>query len=144
VSASAFHRRGGRGRGDRGSMMPMALVLISFLLIAFASLLSASQAWGERREAQATAAAAARAATQPSPNEIVGGVVALDPALASGRAQLVLSSAGIAGSVSVSGQSVTVTATAPVEYAFGAPPGFPSSMTATATADAANQILGGP
>ena len=138
------HPRGGRCRGDRGSMMPMALVLISFLLLAFASLLCASQAWGERREAQATAAAAARAATQPSPNEIVGGAVVLDPALASGRAQLVLSSAGISGSVSVAGQSVTVTATAPVVYAFGAPPGFPSSMTATATADATNQILGGP
>ena len=127
---------------DRGSMMPMAVVFITFLLIAFASLMSASQAWGERRDSQAVAAAAARAAAQPGPSEIVGGRVELDPAAAAARAQSVLSASGHSGSVSILGLSVTVTATGTVDYAFTAP-GMPSTMTATATADAANQIFGG-
>lgn len=132
-----------RGRGDRGSMMPMAIIFVSFLLISTGALVSASQAWGERRQAQATAAAAARAASQPSVDEIVNGVIVLDPVLAEARAQIVLSDAGFTGPVNVSADSVTVTATGTVSYAFGAPPGFPPSMTATATADVANQVLGG-
>lgn len=131
-----------RCRGDRGSMMPMAIVLISFLLVAFMSLMSASQAWGERRDAQAVAAAAARAAAQPGPDEIVGGRVELDPGAASARAQTVLGASGHSGSVSFSGDTVTVTATGSVDYAFAAP-GFPSTMTASASADATNSVFGG-
>ena len=131
-----------RGCGDGGSMMPMALVLIAFLIVAFVSLVSASEAWGERRDAQATAAAAARAAAQPGVDEIVGGQVQLDAGAAAGRAQSILSTTGHTGSVSVSANTVTVTATGMVDYSFGGP-GFPSSMTATATADADNSVLGG-
>ena len=131
-----------RVRGDRGTLMPMAVVLITFLLVAFVALVSASQAWGERRDAQAVAAAAARAAAQPGPNEIVAGRVQLDPGAASARAQMVLGASGHSGSVSIAGLTVTVTATGTVNYAFGAP-GFPSTMTATATADANNSVTGG-
>lgn len=131
-----------RGCGDRGSMMPMAIVIIAFLMIAFASLISASQAWGERRDAQAVAAAAARAAAQPGPDEILGGEVVLDQGAANARAQQVLGASGHTGSAAVSGTTVVVTATGDVSYAFPAT-GFPSTMTATASADAANQVLGG-
>ena len=61
-----------RGRGDDGSMMPMALVIIAFLIVSFVSLVSASEAWAERRDTQAVAASAARAAAQPGVDEIVG------------------------------------------------------------------------
>lgn len=132
-----------RGRGDDGSVMPMAVVMITFLIVAMFSLVSASQAWGERRDAQAVAAAAARAGAQPGPAEIVDGRIQLDPGAVIARAQTVLSASGVSGSVSVSGSRVTVTATAVVEYAFSAP-GFPSTMTATANADAANGVGGGP
>ena len=131
-----------RGRGDDGSMMPMAVVMIAFLIVSFVSLVSASEAWAERRDAQAVASAAARSAAQPGPAEIVNGVVALDPAAAEARAMAVLSAAGHSGSVSVSGGSIRVTATGTVNYTFG-PPGFPGSMTATATADVVNSVLGG-
>lgn len=131
-----------RGRGDDGSVMPMAVVMITFLLIAMVSLVSASQAWGERRDAQAVASAAARAGAQPGPDEIVGGRVQLDPDAASARAQTVLGASGHSGSVSVTGTTVTVTATGTVSYAFAAP-GFPTTMTATANAAANNDVFGG-
>lgn len=131
-----------RGRGDDGSMMPMALVIIAFLIVSFVSLVSASEAWAERRDAQAVAASAARAAAQPGVDEIIGGVVTLDPDAAAARAASVLAAAGHTGGAVVSGATVTVTATGMVDYSFG-PPGFPSSMTATVTADANNQVLGG-
>lgn len=142
VELLADRRVSRRGRGDEGSMMPMALVMISFLIIAFVSLVSASEAWAERRDAQAVASAAARAAVQPGPDEVVGGVLILDPAAAQARGQSILSASGHTGSVQVDGDSVTVVATGTVDYSFGTP-GFPSSMTATVTADAANQVLGG-
>lgn len=131
-----------RFQGDDGSVMPMAVILITFLIVAMFSLVSASQAWGERRDAQAVAAAAARAAAQPGSAEIVGGRVQLDPDAATARAQTVLVDSGHSGSVSVAGTRVTVTATGTVDYAFAAP-GFPSTMTATASADANNSIGGG-
>lgn len=132
-----------RCEGDGGSMMPMALVLIAFLIVAFVSLVSASEAWAERRDAQAVASAAARAAVQPGVDEIVGGVIVLDPNAAANRALAVLAANGHTGTAVVSGgDTVTVVATGTVEYSFG-PPGFPSSMTATVTADANNSILGG-
>lgn len=131
-----------RGRGDDGSVMPMAVIMVTFCILAMFSLVSASQAWGERRDAQAVAAAAARAGAQPGPAEIVDGRVQLDPTAAAARAQTVLASSGHSGSVAVSGTTVTVTATGTVDYAFSAP-GFPSTMTATANADAANRVGGG-
>ena len=131
-----------RGRGDAGSVMPMAVILITFLIVAMFSLVSASQAWGERRDAQATAAAAARAAAQPGPDEIVNGRIQLDPGAASARAQMVFAASGLSGSVSVNGTRVAATATGSVDYAFAAP-GFPSTMTATAFANADNRAFGG-
>jgi hypothetical protein len=142
VSPRAERSSRRRCRGDNGSMMPMALVMVAFLIVSFAALVSASEAWGERRDAQATAAAAARAAAQPGAEEIVGGRVQLDAGAAAGRAQSILSSSGHTGSVSVSGNTVTVTATGTVEYSFGGP-GFQSSMTATVSADAENSVFGG-
>ena len=123
-------------------MVPIALVLIGFLIVAFVSLVSASEAWAERRDAQAVAAAAARAGAQPGVDEVVNGAVVLDPGAAQARASTVLAAAGHSGSVTVAGGTVIVTATGSVDYTFG-PPGFPSTMTATASADLDNSILGG-
>lgn len=130
-----------RCRGERGEVMLMTTVLIIFLMLAAWALVSAGQNWGARRNAQAAAAAAARAGAQPSPGEVIDGVVVLDAGAAAGRAQAVLGSLGAGGSVSVSGQTVTVTASQAVGYAFPAP-GFPGSVTASASAVAQRGVQG--
>lgn len=127
---------------DRGDTMLMTTVLVAFLMIGAFALISASQAWGARRDVQATAQAAARAAVQVSPSEVRGGSVAIDPGLASARASEVAAASGYTVSVSVSGTSATATVTGSVDYAFGGP-GFPGSMTATATAQVQRGVYSG-
>lgn len=134
----AGHRR---CQGDRGDVMLMTTVLIIFLMLASWALLSASQAWGARRDAQAVAAAAARAGAQTDADAVRRGATTIDPSSASARATAVLSASGYGGSVSVRGLTVTVTASRGVRYAFPAP-GFPGSMTATASAVAARGVRG--
>ena len=102
----------------------MTTVFIGFLMIATWSLISASQQWGVRRDAYATAAAAARAGAQADPALLRQGVL-VDPDAAAERAQSVLAAAGMVGSVVVDGETVTVSVVAPVAYAFPAP-GFPA------------------
>lgn len=127
--------------GDRGETMLMTTVLIGFLMIAAWALISASQQWGVRRDVQAAASAASRAAVQVSQEEIRNGSVTIDPALASQRANAVLAASGYSGGVSVDGLSVTVTATGPVNYAFPSP-GFPGSLSSSATSSAVRGVQG--
>ena len=117
---------------DRGSVMPMTVILIAFLMLGSWSLISASQQWSARREAHAAAAAAARAGAQGDPNQFRAGLV-IDPEAATGRAQDILSATGYTGIVTIDGLSVTVTVDVPVDYAFPSV-GFPSSVSGSATA----------
>ena len=117
---------------DRGSVMPMTVILIAFLMVGAWSLVSASQQWSARREAHAAAAAAARAGAQGDPNQLRAGLV-IDPDAATGRAQAILAATGYTGVVTVDGLTVTVTVDVPVDYAFPSA-GFPSSVSGSASA----------
>ncbi len=117
---------------DRGSVMPMTVILIAFLMLGSWSLISASQQWSARREAHAAAAAAARAGAQGDPNQFRAGLV-IDPDAATDRAQTILAATGYTGTVTIDGLSVTVTVDVPVDYAFPSA-GFPSSVSGSATA----------
>ena len=117
---------------DRGSVMPMTVILIAFLMVGAWSLVSASQQWSARREAHAAAAAAARAGAQGDPNQLRAGLV-IDPGTATGRAQAILAATGYTGIVTVDGLTVTVTVDVPVDYAFPSA-GFPSSVSGSASA----------
>jgi Flp pilus assembly protein TadG len=119
-------------RPDRGSVMPMTVILIAFLMVGTWSLVSASQQWSARREAHAAAAAAARAGAQGDPDQFRAGLV-IDPDAATGRAQAILAATGYSGTVTIDGLTVTVTVDVPVDYAFPSA-GFPSSVSGSATA----------
>lgn len=130
-----------RRRGDRGDVMTMTAIWVVFLMVGCWALISAGQQWGARRDAQAASAAAARAGAQISTAEVREGAATLDPAAATARAQGVLASLGVSGSVSVSGLTVTVTATQGVDYAFPTP-GFSARVTARASATAQRGVQG--
>ena len=125
---------------DRGSVMPMATILVTFLMIGSWSLISASQQWAARRDVQGVAASAARAGAQGDQQALRRGGV-LDPDAATDRAQAIIAASGYAGVVSVDGDSVTVSVTAGIDYAFPAP-GFPGSVDATASAVAVSGVTG--
>lgn len=129
-----------RWRGDSGSVMPMATILIVFLMVGAWALVSAAQQWNTRRDVHAVAAAAARAGAQGDPADLRGGTV-LDPDHAAQRAQAILAAAGYTGTVNVDGTSVTVTVTAAVDYAFPSP-GFPAAVSGTASAAARPGVTG--
>ena len=120
--------------------MPMATILIAFLMVGAWALVSASQQWAARRDAYATAAAAARAGAQGDPTILRGGGV-LDVDGAAGRADQVLAAAGYEGVVTVDGLGVTVVVTASIDYAFPSP-GFPRFVNGTATATARRGVDG--
>ena len=120
--------------------MPMATVLVAFLMLGAWALVSASQQWNTRRQVHAVAAAAARAGAQSDPDTLRSGVV-VDPGGATQRAQAILAVSGYRGAVDVDGASVTVTVTGAVDYAFPAP-GFPDSVTGTASAIARRGVTG--
>lgn len=124
---------------DRGSVMPMTAILIVFLMLGGWALLSASQQWNARRDAHAVAAAAARAGAQGDELTLRSSRV-VDPVGAVARAEAILAASGMTGRVSVDDESVTVTATATVDYAFPSP-GFPSAISATATAVAVTGVV---
>jgi len=126
---------------DRGDVMAMTTIVVVFLMLSAWALISASQQWGARRDVQATAAAAARAAAQVGPDEIRAGVVGIDPIAAEARASVIFAASGHTGSVTVDGVTVTVTAVAPVTYAFPTP-GFPASVTSRSSALASRGVRG--
>ena len=120
--------------------MPMTAVLITFLMIGAWALVSASQQWAVRRDAQGVAAAAARAGAQGDPTALRrGGVV--DSTSATVRAQAIIGTAGYSGVVVIDGDTVSVTVNAAIDYAFPSP-GFPGSVTATASALAVRGVTG--
>jgi Flp pilus assembly protein TadG len=129
-----------REERDRGSVMPMTAVLIVFLMVGAWALVSASQQWAVRRDAQGVAAAAARAAAQGDRAALRRGDL-LDNEGAAQRAQAIIGAAGYSGSVSVDGSTVTVTVSAGVDYAFPSP-GFPAAVDATASAVAVGGVTG--
>ena len=125
---------------DRGSVMPMATILVTFLMVGSWSLISASQQWAARRDVQGVAASAARAGAQGDQQALRRGGV-LDPEAAADRAQAIIAAAGYSGDVSVDGGTVTVIVAAGIDYAFPAP-GFPGSVEATASAVAVSGVSG--
>jgi hypothetical protein len=125
---------------DRGSVMPMATILVAFLMLGCWALISASQQWNGRREAHAVAASAARAGAQGDFDSIRNGQV-LDPDAAVARAQAIIASSGYSGSVQVEDVIVVVTVTVGIDYSFPAP-GFPSSVTGSSTAAATAGVTG--
>jgi Flp pilus assembly protein TadG len=129
-----------RCRGERGSVMPMATILVLFLMLGSWALVSASQQWNARRAVHAAAAAAARAGAQADPATLREGAL-LDPGAATERAQAILAASGYSGAVSVDGTSVTVTVTAPVDYAFPSA-GFPGTVSGSASAVARRGVTG--
>jgi hypothetical protein len=118
--------------------MPMATILVLFLMIGGWSLISASQQWGARRDAHSVAAAAARAGAQGDPTALRSGGV-LDPDAATARANAIITAAGDTGTVTVNGAQVTVTVTVTVRYSFPSP-SFPDTVAGTATAIAARGV----
>ena len=88
--------------------------MLPALVVAGGLVLDGGRQLQVRREAQAAASAASRAAVQLSPQEVYGG--GLDAALARERAGAELGSRDAMGAVAVNGQTVTVTVTDSVDY----------------------------
>jgi hypothetical protein len=121
--------------------MPMATILVLFLIVSFWALVSASQAWTARRDAAAVASAAARAAAQGDSTLLRAGAGDVDPAEAVARAQAVIAAAGYTGTVDVNGATVHVTVRARVDYMLPAP-GLPATVGGSASAVAHRGITG--
>jgi Flp pilus assembly protein TadG len=103
-----------RARGDRGSLSLLVVIMLPALLVAGGLVLDGGRQLQARRTADGAAAAAARAAVQLSDQEAFAR--RLDPGLASARASAELARQDADGSVSLGGQSVTVTVTAEVDF----------------------------
>jgi Flp pilus assembly protein TadG len=103
-----------RLRGSRGNVSLLVVIMVPALLMAGGLVLDGGRQLRARRDAGAAAAAAARAATQLSEQELYGN--GLDAGLATGRANAELVAQGVTGAVTVDGQTVVVTVTAPVDY----------------------------
>ncbi len=99
---------------ERGSVSLLVVLLLPALLMAGGLVLDGGRQLQARRDANAAATAASRAATQLSVDEVYAR--RLDAGLARGRAHAELARHGAAGAVSVAGQSVTVTVRASVDY----------------------------
>lgn len=134
------HDRPQEQERDRGSVMPMATILVAFLMLGCWALISASQQWSGRREAHAVAASAARAGAQGDFDSIRIGQI-LDHNAAVARAQAIITASGYTGSVQVEDVLVVVTVTVGIDYSFPAP-GFPSSVTGSSTAEATAGVTG--
>jgi len=114
------------------------VILLPAFLTAGGLVLDGGRQVQARREANAAATAAARAATQLTTAEIYA--QRLDGGLASGRAQGELGRHDANGSVSISGQSVTVTVRASVDYLLL--PGS-GSVTESSTSDPSEGVRTG-
>ncbi|HWL44553.1 MAG TPA: pilus assembly protein TadG-related protein [Ilumatobacter sp.] len=136
------HARCDPATRDRGDTMLMTTIIVAALMIGAWALVSAGQQWGARRDAQAVAQAAARAAVQVSAVEVRGGQVVIDPVLAGQRAADVASASGYTSVLAISGTTVTVTVTGAVDYAYPAG-GFPDELTASGTATVQRGVLDG-
>ena len=103
-----------RAKGSTGSVSLLVVIVLPALVAAGGLVLDGGRQLQVRREAQAAASAASRAAVQLSVQEVYRG--GLDAALARGRAGAELGNRDASGAVAVSGQTVTVTVTDSVDY----------------------------
>ena len=129
-----------RCRGDRGSVMPMATVLVIFLMIGAWALVSASQQWNMRRDV-ARRRRRGRTRRRPRRPRQPARRRRPRPRRRRRRAQAILAASGYSGAVTVDGTAVTVTVTGSVAYAFPSP-GFPDQVTGTAAAVARRGVTG--
>jgi hypothetical protein len=101
----------GRGAGELGTVSAFVVALTFACLLSAGLVLDGGRIVAARLEAADVAGNAARAGAQ----QVIGlraGEPKLDPAGARSAAQAVLSAAGVTGTVTVDGRSVTVTARA--------------------------------
>jgi Flp pilus assembly protein TadG len=119
-----------RARGERGSVSLLVVIMLPALLFAAGLVLDGGRQLEARRAADGAASAAARAAVQLTDQEAYAR--RLDPGLAAARASAELVRQDATGSVSVAGQSVTVTVSAAVDFLI-LPGGRQVSGAATAT-----------
>jgi uncharacterized membrane protein len=103
-----------RLKRERGSVSLLAVIMLPALLFAAGLVLDGGRQLQTRRDANGAAVAAARAAVQLSDRELF--TRRLDPSLAADRAAAELGRQNAIGSVAVSGQSVTVTVRAVVDF----------------------------
>ncbi len=119
-----------RGRGEHGNVSLLVVVMLPALLFAAGLVLDGGRQLQARRDANGAAAAAARAAVQLSGREAYAR--RLDPGLATARAATELGRQRATGSVSIRGESVTVSVRAVVDF-FILPGGRTVSESSTAT-----------
>lgn len=117
---------------DRGSMSVYAAILAPALFACVMFFTNAVVRWDAWREAHDVAAAAARAAAQPTPTDFSSGRLELGSE-AEARALGVVWESGHAGEVTLSGNEVIVTVIVDVDYVF---PYAPFGDTVTGVAQA--------
>jgi Flp pilus assembly protein TadG len=122
--------RFGATKNERGSVSLLVVIMLPALLMAAGLVLDGGRQLQARRDANGSAAAAARAAVQLSDQEAFAR--RLDPGLATARAAAELGRQQVTGSVSVAGESVTVTVRASIDFLI-LPGGRSVSESATAT-----------
>jgi len=127
----AHPRRHSRLCGEHGSgtISLVVVILVPALVFAAGLVLDGGRQLEARRDAQGAASAAARAAVQYEQAESFADN--LDPSLAIRRGQAALSAEGASGSVTVSGDEVSVTVSITVDRQI-----LPGSATVTETATA--------
>jgi Flp pilus assembly protein TadG len=119
-----------RARGEHGNVSLLVVIMVPALLLSAGLVLDGGRQLQARRHANGVAAAAARAAVQLSEQESYAR--RLDPSLAAARGSSELTRQRATGSLRVSGQSVTVTVSAAVDFLV-LPGGRTVTESATAT-----------
>ena len=122
-------------------MMPMAAILVTFLMLGGWALLSATQQWNARRDAHADAQRRPREQERrviERRSEIGASLTHLSP---TARAQGIVAASGVTGNVAVDGETVTVTVFVAVDYAFPAP-GLPGDRVGILVRDAVVGVTG--
>jgi Flp pilus assembly protein TadG len=117
--------------GARGNVSLFVVILLPALIVCAGLALDGGRQLQARRDVNAAAASAARAAIQMTAPEAAHG---LDPGLAAARAETELGRRGVRGAATVSGSTVTVTASDSVDNLV-LPGGRTVTGSATARAD---------
>ncbi|MDH3302629.1 MAG: hypothetical protein OES24_19190 [Acidimicrobiia bacterium] len=120
-----------RFRAERGSILPMTLVIVAGLSVVVLSFIGAQEGWAVRRDAQLAAEAAARAGAQVGAEQWRSSQTVSTGAAP--QAMAVLASSGYQGTIRVAGREVVVTVVAPIHHTFPMP-WLPTQTSATATA----------
>lgn len=133
-------------RRERGSASLMVAVLAVALLMMAGLVSDGATKLRAARHATATAGEAARAATQQiNPATIGGSPTLVNTATAAGAARTYLRQAGATGTVTITGNTITVTTTEHWQPAFlGAVGVGPQTMTGHATARIQRVLNGRP